>query len=102
MNVKSITQFDAASRKEISDSYLAFVEANQAVWAEVQGVEVLRVHDETVVGCPCTGKKNSRHFSIIDIEKGEEVCQLSKTEVRGWLFKRWEEKQSNVPAQLQP
>ena len=61
------------------------VMANQPEWATVKGVMVLRVKDRPFVGVPHSGRKNSRVFHIIDIDKGKEVCQLQRAEVNGWL-----------------
>jgi len=77
--------------REINPKYIEFIESNSAQWVNVQGVDVLRVHDHKYVGSPATGRKNSARFDIIDIDKGEYITQLTKKEVFGWLFKRWEE-----------
>ena len=78
MKIKSISQFDANNRKETSPDYIAFVEANAAVWTEVAGIEVLRVHSEPIVACPCSGRKNSDHFDVINLDTREFLCQLTK------------------------
>ena len=100
MKIKNISQFNANNRKEVSPEYIAFIEANVAAWTEVEGVKVLRVHSEPVVACPCSGRKNSARFDIIDLETHELLCQLTARETRGWLFHRWEEKQADVPAKI--
>jgi hypothetical protein len=59
------------------------VMANQPEWTTIKDVMVLRVKDRPFVAVPHSGRKNSRVFHIIDIEKGKEVCQLQRQEVAG-------------------
>jgi hypothetical protein len=86
--------------RDTNPDYVKFIESNSAQWVKVQGVSVLRVHSQKYVGSPCSGRKNSARFDIVDIEKGEIVTQLTKKEVFGWLFKRWEECNESLKPQV--
>ncbi len=54
-------------------------------WVTVEGVDVMQIKGSDFVAAPCTSRKNSRKFDIINITKGEYICQLNKNEVGRWL-----------------
>ncbi len=59
-----------------------------AEWTEVEGVQVLRVDGSNFVGVPINGRKDTRKFTIINLDdRSDIVCQLNGSEVRGWLFR---------------
>ncbi len=94
MNISDVDH--AGYTKAHSDPNSAFnrsvgqIEANQAEWVDVEGVQVLRVKDSNYVAAPCSGRKNAARFNVINLDdRTDVVCQLSKTEVRGWLTKTY-------------
>jgi hypothetical protein len=72
----------------VTDARLREIEEHQPQWVKVKGVDVLRSKNSRYVAAPASGRRNASVFSIIDIEKGEEITQLRKGEVNGWLAKR--------------
>lgn len=59
-----------------------------AEWAEIEGVQVLRVEGSNYVGVPVNGRRNSHWFQIIDLnDRSDIVCQLSSKEIYTWLYK---------------
>ncbi len=64
-----------------------FAASATADWTEVKGVEVLRAGDSNYVAVPCSGRRSSARFDIIDIEANELVAQVAKNEVREWLYR---------------
>jgi hypothetical protein len=56
-------------------------------WTKMEGVEVLAIPGLDVVACPCNGRRNSAKFDMIDMAKGEFLCQLLKGEVAEWMVK---------------
>lgn len=54
-------------------------------WEDVSGVQVLRADGNQYLGVPCSGRKDSRRFDIIDIDDSEYLCQLSREETYLWL-----------------
>lgn len=91
-----ITEMDRiAYAKNVSDPESAYNKSlnevldNQARWTEFEGIEVLRVKSSNYIAVPCTERRNSAIFLVIDIEdRSDIVCQLTKKEVCGWLCKR--------------
>ena len=59
----------------------------QPEWELIDGVEVLRVPGGRYAAAPTSGKRGSSHFMGFDVQLREEICQLRKTEVRGWLIR---------------
>ena len=63
--------------------------ALQPEWVNIEGVEVLQSPGSSFVAVPCSGRKNSRRFDIIDLnDRTDIVCQLTSKEVYGWLAKK--------------
>lgn len=59
----------------------------QPEWTEVAGMDALRVPGSKYAAIPATGRRNARNFIVFDTTSREEVCFLTKAEVRGWLVK---------------
>ena len=82
---KKMKPMQEARSKEIYDRVIA----NQPTWSKFEGVDVLRVRDSNFVAVPNNGRKNSKNWSVIDLnDRSDIVAQLPSKEVKGWLAGR--------------
>lgn len=61
----------------------------QPEWAEVEGVQVLRILERHIVAAPNSGRRNARRFDVIDLSKRKWLCQLPRREVTTWLIREY-------------
>lgn len=74
---------------EAFEKSLQRVTDNQPSKTTFEGFCVLRVKNSNFIGVPCTGTLSSKYWDVIDIrDRTDTICQLKKSEVRGWLCKR--------------
>lgn len=80
--------------KERTDPSSAFnkrvtrIEKNQPEWTTLDGILILQVPGSELAAIPNSGKKNAASFTIFNVKTRNEIVQLKKKEVRGWLVDR--------------
>jgi hypothetical protein len=67
----------------------AFESKKLAEWTKVEGIKVLRVADSNYVGVPVTGRRNSKWFTVIDLnDRSDIICRVTNREIHTWLFRK--------------
>ena len=75
---------------------LNIIKENQPKWTTIEGVAVLMVPSSSFVAVPCSGKKNSKSFQIIDLnDRSDILTVVNSKEVIGWLARKHIDELSN-------
>lgn len=62
------------------------------VWTEINGLDgkpapILRAPGSNYAAFPVYGRKSDARFQVFEVKPRRAVCQLTKREVRAWLFR---------------
>lgn len=78
---------NATAAREGRDTLYQHILDNQAEFETLEGQTILRIPGAPIAALPQTGKKNARNWIAFDLATRETLANLTKAEVRGWLYR---------------